>query len=249
MTLWSVSFTRTSWWTIVSDSILSVFKSDDYTLGACSVRVYDRSRRDIYGDNFLYKLWCDTLNSSHPPGTSDVLKRVFCGMDDVSSDAICAYLHSRIPLLLLCVNYPSPKPFDVIGYVFPSVYLGTPKTERALLAGYCFFKPWWGTPESTVLGMLSIGYLFHELNLQALHGQRYATNVLTARYMNQFGSRDVGRIPKFIVSEGKLQDCIVSTLLREDFEAYCERQLLSLAGEAITNGQTVDRRGPGSPAR
>jgi RimJ/RimL family protein N-acetyltransferase len=104
-----------------------------------------------------------------------------------------------------------------------------------MFAGYVFFRSAWGTPEIEVLGMLGLAYLFSQFRLLAIHGQRYPQNGLTARFMRKYGSKDVGTIPHYMLRDGKLESCTVSTLLQSDFESYVKRQLLSLAGEGILN--------------
>lgn len=224
----------------MADSILSVFRDDNYIFGNCQVRVYDRRRVDIFGTQYLHYLYSECINS-YPNSPLGTLPDTFCGMTDLSADAICAYLHTRNPLLLLCVNN-GELTFDVAGFAFPTLVFGPPANEpgeRCMLGGYTFFRRWWGTPESVVLGMLGLSYFFnsHPL-LTAIHSQRYATNGLTARYMRQFGSEDKGTIPRFLLNSngsngtgtgaGKLADCVISTLLREDFERYVETVLTTM---------------------
>ena len=47
--------------------------------------------------------------------------------------------------------------------------------------------------------------------------------MVTARFMRKYGFREVGRIEKYMLSDGKLIPAVASTLLRSDFEKYLER--------------------------
>lgn len=77
--------------------------------------------------------------------------------------------------------------------------------------------------------MLGLSYLFLNYNLQAIHGQRLPWNNLTSRFMSRFGFRDTGVVPRYMMYENTLTDCVVSSLLREDFESYARKSLLELA--------------------
>ena len=239
-----------------SPSILDALREDNFTLGNCSVQIYDRKRVDIWGTNYLHHIYGECLRSrpTHPYG---ILPESFCGMTDLSADAICSYLHSRPVLLLLCVH-TSAAEFTPVGFAYPTTFCGAPLNlsapippattvaERSMFAGYAFFRPWWGKPEIEVLGMLGLAYFFTRFSLIAVHGMRYPENGLTAHFMQRYGSREVGRIPYYMLNDGKLDSCVVSTLLRTDFEQYCRRAILSLAGETVTNGQGQHHR-PSEP--
>ena len=232
----------------MSDSILDVFREDSWRLGDCQVIPYDRRRVDIFGTGYLLHLYNECL-LSRPTDPYGVLSDVFCGMTDLSADAICSYLANK-PISLLCVH-TSATEFTPAGFCWPTEVIRAQSTNSAFCA-FAFFRDWWGTPECTVLGMLGIAYLFESLVLTAIHGQRYATNEPAARWMRQFGAKDIGVVPYLLRShDGGLEACTVSTLLRADFEAYTRKQLITLAGAAVTNGQVGEqpqRREPASPA-
>jgi len=221
----------------MGDSILEVFRADEWRLGNCQVIPYDRRKVDVFGRGYLQYLYKQCLDS-RPSDPFGVLRESFCGMTDLSADTICAYLHSRPVLLLLCIH-TSPTEFTPVGFAYPTMLCGAPMNvadgERSMFAGFVYFRSAWGTPELEVLGMLGLAYLFSQFRLLAVHGQRYAGHRLAARYMAKFGARDVGTIPHYMMQDGKLVSCTVSTLLRTDFEQYCRKSLLSLAGEGILN--------------
>ena len=72
-------------------------------------------------------------------------------------------------------------------------------------------------------------YFFHEFDLAALNGQSLPSNQLTRKFLRQFGVRDTGVIPKFLLHEGRLVDCKLSSLSRSDFESYVARTLAECA--------------------
>ena len=191
-----------------------------YRFGNCSVRVYDKFA-NAPSLSYLY----DRCLLSAPNRTFGVLPESFCGMTDLSRDAVCAYLHGRIPLLLMIAGN------DVIGFSFPTIWAGvkqgtiSPDPGRSMFMGYVIFRPYWSQPESVVAMMLTGIYYFHTYNLLSIHGQRYPWNHLTAKFLKQFGVRDTGIIPDFILSGNRLVDCITSSLSRADFESYVTRTI------------------------
>lgn len=236
----------------MSDSILSILKLDGWRFGNCTVRVYDRRRTDIWGDHFLERLY-DFCR------LSKILTNLFCGMVDLSSDAICAYLHTRSPLLIMCVdgNSGGPVDFDIAGFAFPTISIGgllipnpaggpPARGEASVVAGYGYFRPYWGTPESVVLGMLTLAYFFENHNLTAIHGQSYSWNGLTAKFTSQFGVKRVGVIPRFLqTQDGSLVDCVLSTVLREEFEEYVRNVIQTVATGSIEAARVVRETGDG----
>jgi RimJ/RimL family protein N-acetyltransferase len=79
--------------------------------------------------------------------------------------------------------------------------------------------------EEEIAGWLGLAALFEEFNLIQLHGQRYADNHLTVRFMSRFGFKDVGRVPRLLARGDEAIDGIISTLSREDFEANLEQRI------------------------
>jgi hypothetical protein len=224
----------------MSDSILDTFKLDDWRLGNCQVIVYDQRKTEIFGRTYLQYLYKQCLDS-RPSAPFGILPESFCGMSSLHSDSICAYLHSRPVLLLLCIH-TSPTEFTPVGFAYPTMMCGAPMSvpdgERSAFCGFVFFRSAWGTPELEVLGMLGLAYLFSQFRLLAVHGQRFVENTLAARYMARYGAKDMGVIPHYMLRSGKLVSCAVSTLLRSDFEVYCSKQLLTLASEGVRRGET-----------
>lgn len=240
--------------------ILSIFRNDGWRIGNCSVRVYDRRKPELWGVHFLEGLYDQCV-------ASNVLYDLFCGMIDLSSDAICSYLHTRSPLLVMCVDSEDPQHignnvFTTAGFAFPTINIGgflmpNPEpngkplsSESAMVLGYGYLKPWWGTKESVILGMLTLAYFFENHNLTAVHGQSYPWNGLTAKFTSQFGVKPSGTLPRFLqTAEGKLVDCNLSTLLREDFEEYVNTTIRKLAADSIRDHKGSDSNGEGRTGR
>jgi hypothetical protein len=223
-----------------STSILNVFADDAYRLGDVQIIPYDRKRVDVFGTNYLHYLYSQCL-LSRPTSPWGILPDLMCGMADLSSDMICSYLANK-PIALLCVH-TSPTEFTPAGFCWPTEIIRSPSASSAFCA-FAIFRPYWGTPESTVLGMLGISYLYVTHVLTAIHGQRYASNALAAKWMRRFGAWDIGTIPHLLrTHKGTLESCTISTLLRVDFEQYVKRELLTLAGGGIQGGQGQHRSG------
>lgn len=224
--------------TAVSTSIISAFAEDHYRLGDCQIIPYDRKRIDVFGTNYLHHLYAQCL-LSRPSSPYGILPDIFCGMTDLSADALCSYLANK-PVILLCVH-TSPTEFTPAGFAWPVELIRASSANSAFCA-FTFFRPWWGTPEMTVLGMLGLAYLFAHYSLRTIMGQRYDTNVLAARFMAQYGAVDVGTIPDLLRSHhGTLEPCTVSALTRTDFELYCRKSLLTLAGVGVGVGEGIQR--------
>jgi hypothetical protein len=232
----------------MSDSILEAFKTDNYRMGDCQIIEYDRKRVDVFGTNYLHYLYSQCL-LSRPASPWGILPETFCGMADLSADAIMFYLANR-KISLLCVH-DSPTQFTAAGFAWMTELIKSPAKSSAFCA-FAFFRDFWGTPEQTVLGMLGLSYLFVSNQLTAIHGQRYATNSLAARFMQQFGAKDCGTVPYMLrTHKGELEACTVSTLLRSDFESYVRRQLITLAGASVDGKRVIEqsqRRESPSPA-
>lgn len=216
----------------IDRSILTPFQEMQWRIGDVFVRVYDRKQVDVFGTNFLHYLYQQTADSG-----PHVLASAFCGMRDLTADAICSYLHTRQPLLLMCsdsANGDDTK-FDVLGYCYPTVWFGVKgETERSILLGYCYFQSAWGTPQASVLGMLSAAYMFLTYDLVAIHGQSFEWNDLTHKFTGQYGARRTGVLPRTLPNaKGELVDCQWSTVLREDFEKYATEQLHSIQSIAL----------------
>ena len=213
--------------------LFAALRDDQYRIGNCSIRVYDRRDTKTYGTNFLHYLY-DQCLSSAPHRPWGVLPEAFCGMSDMSADSICSYLASRSPLLLYCVDRAdNPAIFDVIGFAYPTIWCGeskllNPTAERSLFIGYTGFRQWWGSPELEICTMLMGVYFFAEFNLLSINGQRYLNNHLSAKYLTRFGVRDTGYAASFINQNGKLVDCWLSALKREDFERVVEKKLMAM---------------------
>ena len=244
-----------------------------FTLGNCRVIPYNRANRELFGDRLLNQLY-DLCLQSRPTHPFGILPDVQCGMLDLTRDAITSYWHTRrITLVVLggggdgsASVVPGPTPrnptalladgSEIAGFTYLTTMVGVPYDfsnlggpqpggPRAALAAYTFFRPWWGSAEQHVLGMLGLAYLFHTFKLSAIHGQRNIRNALTAKFTGKFGFRDTGIVPRFLmdwtpmgnIHNGKLVSCVVNSLLREDFETYVTEQFRSLTLTGNHNGR------------
>lgn len=130
----------------------------------------------------------------------------------------------------------SAEKFHPLGYCFPSTQpavspltlTGVP--SNSIFAGYIIFSEAWRTPQQEVLMWLGLAWLFSTFKLVALHGSRYSTNHLTARWTHRFGFRDVGELPYCMAGEpgGELVAGVFSTLLRAEFEERLREVLVRL---------------------
>ena len=210
---------------------------------------YDRRRTDIFPQPYLPMLYERTRRSGRSRLGS--LPSLFCGMSDLSCDAICAYWH-QVGLIVTGEWRAAPpidggwedvlaedfeercRPrFHPLGYTFPapSIIYSRDRLRNSAFAGYTFFEEVWGdSPKKTVLMYLGLAYLFQEFRLVNIHGVRYSDNKLTARFASQFGFRDLGTIPNYMLREstGELADGTVSSLARKDFEDRLRGVLTSL---------------------
>lgn len=211
-------------------SLLEAFKEDSYRVGDCQALIYDRKNTAQFPEGYLgniyFRLKGDRYSRRRPNG-SGILNTLFCGFTDTSFDAVVSYLANR-PLVIIGV-WEDGK-FREAGFCFPVSLVGV-SPERSCFAGYAFFREWWSNPVTEVLAMLGLSTLFVELNVNAIHGQRYQENSLTAKFMRRFGFEDCGTMKRAIMKDGKLVGATVSSLMREDFEAYCERELLKAYAE------------------
>ena len=215
--------------------IFDLFANEAYRFGRCSVLVYDRKDAATFTDDLLLQLYRATKSSRS-------LYRTFCGMADLSAPAICAYLASRSPLLLMCVdNDPADENgcpiggFTVIGYAFPTIFVGprkgtiSPDPGRSMFAGYSVFKQWYRSPELVVCMMLAMIYYFNKFGLVNIQAQSYTWNRKSIEFMAQFGMRDIGIVPSLLFDGKQLLDSHQSCLDRDVFEDYVRRVLLDCA--------------------
>lgn len=197
-------------------SILADLKSTDYRMGNLQAIMYNRNDSRVFKPGFLGELYWMLKGSgqySQRPGNG-VLEPLFCGMTDLSFDAIVAYL-STVGLVVMGVW--DGENFKVAGICFPTTRVGA-GDQKACFAGYGFLRAYWGTDEQELLAVLGLAVLFVEGEVLAIHGVRYETNTLTANFMSRFGFKDDGTVPMYFLRRGKLVGATVSTLTRGAFE-------------------------------
>lgn len=224
---------------------ITFLANEDYAWGSLQVIKYDW-RNPIFKQPYLYNLYERTRLSGRRRMGS--LPSLFCGMPNLSPDAICAYLHSVGPVIMgewrpssaiIDPNDPLPPDFEsliqpefhALGYFFPSVITQSRDGQANMAMGaYCFFPESWSSPKQLILTYLGLAYFFREFRLVNLHGIRYADNKLTARWMGRFGFRDIGTLPNYMIDQfnGQLQATTISTLDRETLEINLRRVLQEL---------------------
>jgi hypothetical protein len=207
----------------VSDSLDRIAESS-YRWGDCQAILFDPARTDVFPGLYLSSLWHKCRNSGR--AKLGILEPTFCGMKDLSHDAIVSYLHTKKLTILgewqmvdVGAGEAMRQEFVPLGFCFLATACEG-KSSNSAFGAYAFFRSAWRTPQQTVLSALGIAYLFREYRLSSLHGIRYADNKLTARWMAGFGFRDLAEIPDSIVryGTGELEPSVVSTLSRKDFE-------------------------------
>jgi len=218
-------------------SILQAFKDDNYRVGDAQVIDF-KMNRGLFPENYLgtvYERFKGDMYSKRPSTSLSILESLFCGMPNLSYEAIVSYLNS-MPLGIMGI-WEGDR-FHDLGILFPTtVSVGIPGSGRMCMAGYGFFPQFWGKEEIVGLAMLGITFLFCELGVEVIHGMRYRQNDFTRRFMEPFGFKDVGVHPRWMLRRGKLVDGVSSYLLRSDFEEYVSQQLL----EAYGSGQGEQR--------
>lgn len=231
-------------------SPLTALHDAGYQIGSLGVVAFDPAREDLFPPPFLYSLYEATRQSGRSHLGS--LPSLFCGMSNLTPDAICAYLLQQRVIVMgewranpTPVDPEDPLPVDFeeliapkfhpLGYLFPSSYTRSSDTlANSMFAGYCFFQEAWRTRQQLVLTYLGLAYLFCEFRLVSLHGIRYHDNKLTARWMEQFGFRDVGTIPNYMSERGggELVPATISTLPRAEFEEQLRQVFRELMADS-----------------
>jgi len=209
-------------------AILDLIHEHNYRVGPCEVLRYDRARPLIFPKGYLTRLY-DLAKASSRRSPLGCLPDAFCNMQDLSHDAVTAYLATRNPLLVFAV-WTSPSKWVEAGFAYFSL-LKQDGPVRFGFGAYSMFGDWWGKPEITLLATLGLAYFFREYGLSAIYGERYATNDRTARFMRQFGFRDAGTLSRYFVRDGQPVANTVSECLVEDFERAAEQVLTKLVGE------------------
>jgi len=224
-------------------SLIEAFKSDHYRIGNLQAIEYNRNDPTVFKPGFLGELYFLLRGNRYSKRDGDgILSALFCGMKDLSYDAIVAYLSTK-PIICLG-EWLNEHSFKLLGFTFPVQLVGEPG-QRAAFGAYGFLREAWGTEQQEILASLGLCVLFSELNLLSIHGIRYHENAQTAKFMERFGFQDVGTIPHYMMKRGKLVSGVVSTLSRDRFEEVLAQMLVEDG-----SGQGRKRRaGPGNPIR
>jgi hypothetical protein len=228
-------------------AILDLIHDQQYKFGNCQVLRYDRHNETLFPSPFLTKLYRLTCASGRRSKSGKgALVQAFCNSTDLSHDNVTAYLFTRNPLLILSV-WTSPTTWEPAGYAYFPVMKGEGATRFAFGA-FTFFADWWGKPEITILSVLGLGLFFRDYKLRAIIGERYASNAIAGRFLQQFGFRDIGTFSRYLVRDGKLVPGTLSECLPEDFEACAER-ILTKASEATSGEGNIVESEPANSAR
>ena len=217
--------------------VLAALREDEYRWGDLQCLRYDKSKTDLWPEDYLVHLYNRCRESRRRSGDG-ILSATFGGNPASDFNSIITYLAQRPALLIL--GKWTDEQFVEMGFAFPTVSLGFAATEKALVAGYAFFKEAWSTEDQQILTMLGLAYMFKEFDLVAVHGNRYPDNVLTAKFMARFGFKDVGELPRFQVRGTKMVSMVLSSLLKEDFEAYVAEFLVSQYRAANPESEFVE---------
>ena len=206
-------------------SILEAFASDCYRVGDYAAIKYDKARTDIFPEGWLGEVYFRLKGGMYnrKSKTDGILEKCFCGMSQLDYDSIVRYLST---LQIVAVGKWVGDTFLHYGFTFITIITGN-ATDRMSFVGYAFYPDAWGQPETELMTMLALCYLFHEFKFSAIHGVRYVENRLTKKFMERFGVRDDGIVPKYMLKGDKLVPAVGSTCLREDFERYVEERLIS----------------------
>lgn len=200
-------------------SILSDLRDSDYRLGNLQAVRYDRHSL-LFPDGYLGFLYRGLGEGRRNGFRRKNLQFALTGFTDLSFDAVVPYLAMQ---KLVIVGQWEGDVFRTGGVCWPNLLTG----YRTGFGSYAALRWLWGTPEEEILAMLGLAMMFEEFNLIQLHGQRYADNHLTARFMGRFGFKDVGRVPRLLARAGEEEPVygVISTLSREDFERNCAERI------------------------
>lgn len=201
-------------------SLLEVFKEDGYRVGNVQAFGYLRNNPLFY-DGYLgmlyQKMRGDRYSHRRPNGTG-VLESLFFGMDP-SWDSIVSYL-AKTPLII--IGEWEDENFNPGALIFRTISMAQGKS---CMMGYTIFREHWGTKGAELFGLLGLAFAFQEFGLEAIHGMRYADNLLTKNFLAPYGFKDTGYHPRWEVRRGRMVDTVTSCLLREDFESYLHKSL------------------------
>lgn len=233
------------------DDPIQYFADQDFRYGDVQAIRYDPAN-PIFVQPYIAKLYERTRTSGRSKLGS--LPMLFCGMMNLSIDAISAYLSQRP----ICVvgewrkwDWTSPPPvrevgtpyFHELGFCFPATMTKTEASnpynpQNSCMAGYTLFQDAWRTPQQTICMFLGLAWLFHTFQLVCIHGQRYSDNVLTARFTQKFGFKDCDTAPYMLLKEKDqpLVPMTLSVLLRSDF-VVLTRKVLDNAREETQDGR------------
>jgi RimJ/RimL family protein N-acetyltransferase len=211
-------------------SILQAFAEDGYRVGDFAAIRYDKARTDIFPEGWIGEVYFRLKGGMYnrKSKTDSILEKTFCGMTQLDYDSIVRYLST---LQIIAVGKWVDGSFLHYGFTFITITTGN-ATDRMGFVGYAFYPDAWGCPETELMTMLALCYLFHEFKFSCIHGIRYPENQLTARFMRRFGFKDDGIVPKYMLKGDKLVSAVVSSCLREDFERYVEEKLISGLSES-----------------
>jgi hypothetical protein len=149
---------------------------------------------------------------------------LFCGMNDLSLPAIVSYLALQ---KLVILGKWEGETLRTGGVCWATAVMGV--KEKSAFGAYGFLRWTWGTEEQEWLSWLGLAWLFNETGggLVQLHGQRYKSNHLTARFMGKFGFTDLATVPRLMANGDTLESGVISTISRDVFEEKLSTAIVS----------------------
>ena len=105
---------------------------------------------------------------------------------------------------------------ELMAYSFLSEY-ANPSPYRKANIGFCFFKKFWGRPETRDLARLALDWFFHKEGVAVLYGTIRVWNRTAVQFSRELYFNEIGRLPMFFYTEQGLEDVILTVLTRDEF--------------------------------
>lgn len=147
----------------------------------------------------------------------------FCG-ENKSMDEFVSYFHRVRTLMVLCeigdlIDPDDPagaKKLTPVGFCWLDSPVGV-DGARSAAPGEAFFDNASKRSSARDLARLALGYSFHDLKINVLHGVQLASNIAARNFSTRMGFTEVGIIPRRLYHNGKLEDARVMMLTEEEF--------------------------------
>jgi hypothetical protein len=145
-------------------------------------------------------------------------------MNDLSLPAIITYMVAQ---KLIVLGKWEGETLRTGGVCWATAVMGS--KEKSAFGAYGFLRWTWGTEEQTWLAWLGLSYLMGETGggLVQLHTQRYESNHVSAKFLEQFGFHDLAVVPKLLIRGDTLESGVLSTLSRDEMENNLSRAIVA----------------------